>query len=54
MNKFRGVLMSAYSKDLATEELVLKVRENLQNLCSTEQYMGYTRRVRADFVECVE
>ena len=35
--------MSAYGKDLATEESVLKVRENLRNLCSTEQYMGYMR-----------
>ena len=54
INKFHSVLMSAYGKDLATEESVLKVRENLQNLCSTEQYMGYTRRVRPDFVERVE
>ena len=54
INKFRGILMSAYGKDLATEESVLKARENLQNLCSTEQYMGYMRRVGADFVEHVE
>ena len=54
INKFRGILMSAYGKDFATEESVLKVRENLQNLCSTEQYMGYMRRVGPDFVERVE
>ena len=54
INKFCGILMSAYGKDLATEESVLKARENLQNLCSTEQYMGYTRHVGADFVEYVE
>ena len=54
INKFRGILMSAYDKDLATEESVLKARENLQNLCSTEQYMGYMRQVGPDFVERVE
>ena len=46
--------MSAYGKDLATEESVLKAREILQNLCPTEQYMGYTRCVGADLVEHVE
>ena len=54
INKFHSVLMSAYGKNLATEESVVKVRESLQKLCSTEQYMGYTRHVGTDFVERVE
>ena len=54
INKFHSVLMSAYGKNLVTEESVVKARESLQKLCSTEQYMGYTRRVRTDFVEHVE
>ena len=54
INKFHSVLMSAYGKNLVTEESVVKVRESLQKLCSTEQYMGYTRHVGMDFVECVE
>ena len=54
INKFRSVLMSAYGKNLVTEESDVKVRESLQKLCSTEQYMGYTRRVGMDFVERVE
>ena len=54
INKFHSVLMSAYGKNLAMEESVVKARESLQKLCSTDQYMGYTRRVGTDFVERVE
>ena len=54
INKFRSVLMSAYRKNLVTEESVVNARESLQKWCSTEQYMGYTRRVGMDFVEHVE
>ena len=54
INKFHSVLMSAYEKNLVMEKSVVKTRESLQKLCSTEQYMGYTRRVGMDFVEHVE
>ena len=54
INKFCSVLITAYRKNLVTIESVVKVRESLQQLCSTEQYMGYTRHVGTDFVEHVE
>ena len=53
INKFYGALMSAYGKNLATEKPVVEARDSLQKLCCTEQYMGYTRCVGTDFVECV-
>ena len=54
INRFRSALMGAFGKNLAVESMLVEARERLRRLCVTVQFMGYTRRVGTDLVECVE
>ena len=54
INRFRSALMGAFGKNLAVESMVVEARERLRRLCVTAQFMGYTRCVSTDFVECVK